>query len=151
MKVEKIVLDLSVFSLSRSGSTLIENFLDQIFINPKAECTNGILRYWKETQTTSELTGKCDSDFLIINIRDFRDMAASSWRIRHANYKDGIVINKMSPALIEGQSKWAKEEIELLNNIVDKNPNALIVKYEDNFKDLNQLIQKAGIKFFSKS
>ena len=96
MKDERIKLDLSVFSLSRSGSTLIENFLDQIFINPNAKCRNGVIRYWKDTESTNELSGKCSSEFLIINIRDFRDMAASSWRIRHAKYKDGMVINKMS-------------------------------------------------------
>ena len=69
-------------------------------------------------------------------------MAASNWRIRHAKYENKKVINKMSEDLVISQSSWAKEEIELLNKIVDKNPNALIIKYESYKDNLDVLVNE---------
>lgn len=138
--MDKIKLDLAIYSLPRSGSTMLINFLRTIFIYDNGEV---ILRHWDPHACATNLHNfEIPNKFVIINMRDFRDVGASRWRAMHAKYDCGTVVNKMNKDLVRTQGKENRMFTDLLDKIIENNPHALIIKYEDYWDNIDVLVEK---------
>ena len=129
--MKRIVTDLKIQSIPRSGTTLLRNLLIPIFqdeTGSRIEMSHGVI---------------VTNGPLLVNVRDFRDITASLWRINHAKYdKEGKVKNKMSKLDVKGNVNSAIQNISSLNQTLHSNPQALLVRYEEYWDNPDRLLDQ---------
>lgn len=128
--MERLKYNFDSYVMPRSGSTLYANVLRKIFVREDGEKLNCIHDPIKGMEKTVAL------------YRDFRDVMVSHWRIRHAKYKNGVVINKIDKKELEAMFKTVFRLIRVLDGFIQRYPESILIKYEDFWDDTGKLIDR---------
>jgi len=123
------------YTIGRCGSAFISQILFYVF---------GFENVWAGHEELQKISGP-----VVITYRDFRDVAVSCWRVT----KD------IKPAELDAGRKMTTQEalefvgnisgiVNIMNRVYEKNPHALLFKYEDFFPDNFNLILMDMQKYF---
>ena len=134
--MNRIPADFTYYSMPRSGTTLLRLVINSIFVQSDKENIVG----------GHEAPDK--SKPILCNIRDFRDVVVSLWRIRHAEYDNGLVINKMNIRDLQSECQVVRERIYLLDELKEQRmAPVFFVRYEQYWNNVDLLINQFG-EFF---
>jgi len=115
------------YTIGRCGSAFISQILFAIF---------GFENVW----AGHEELQKIDSP-VVITYRDFRDVAVSYWRVTRDIKPAALDAGqKMTTAEVRGMANNVAGMVKTLNGVCERNPHALMFRYEDFFPDNFALI-----------
>lgn len=131
--MNRLKSDFKFYSMPRSGTTLLRLIINSIFEKDDGDDIDGGHMI------------PSDGVPVLCNVRDFRDVVASLWRIRHAKYdSNGKATSKMSFTYLPRTCNTVKARIEILDSIKRRTAPKFFVKYESYWDNHDLLIDWLG-------
>lgn len=110
------------YTIGRCGSAFISQILFEIF---------GFDNVWAGHEEISKMSGP-----VVITYRDFRDAMVSHWRVsKDIKLSDLDNGRKMTTSDVARFSRGMVKLVKTMGRVYDRNPHALLMKYEEFFPD----------------